>query len=72
LGGALALSDLTVIQNPFQGGQGVGNAFDNITAFAGDATDEGFVYVAETNHIFTMTSYGNGGTNLGYTVTAQP
>ncbi|GAG83840.1 unnamed protein product [marine sediment metagenome] len=72
LGGALLLPDIQIIQNPFTGGKGLGNAFDNVTALVGDATDEGFVYVAEADHLFTMNSYGDDGRDLLYELFAQP
>jgi type IV pilus assembly protein PilA len=75
LANAVLLSDIQVVQNPFKGGQGNTNAFDeqdNITPDADSA--EGFVGIDlnASNNVFTMTSYGSGGSDIKYTVTARP
>jgi type IV pilus assembly protein PilA len=68
---ALALTDIDIVQNPFNGSNGDDGAFaDGLTA--GVAASEGMVNVAESNHFFTMNSYGDDGRDLGYTVHAQP
>ena len=73
LAGALALPDIAVVQNPFLGGQGVGNAFNTAAIVVPDnATYEGFVSIDLSNSVFVMESYGNDARDLNYTVSAQP
>lgn len=69
IGEALALPDISIVQNPFTGAQGNTGAFDTQANAVGD---EGFVGIAESDHVFTMESYGDDGRDLEYTVTAQP
>jgi type IV pilus assembly protein PilA len=72
---AIALPDIQVVQNPFKGGRGVGNAFNTVALVpAGTDAAEGFVSIGLnlSSNVFTMTSYGSGGADIGYTVTAQP
>jgi len=71
---AVALDDIAVVQNPFKGGQGLGNAFCKLVDLPSGADAEGFVSVDldTSNYVFTMKSYGSGGSDIGYTVTAQP
>jgi len=71
IGEAVALLDIQVIQNPFTGGQGDDEAFEDIGSY-GTAGAEGFVTVFDSGSVFIMNSYGLGGSNLDYEVTAQP
>ena len=72
--GAIYLPDIQVVQNPFQGLQGVTNAFDTQTIVIGksDTLREGFVGIDLSNGVFVMECYGDDGRDLEYTVSAQP
>lgn len=71
---ALDLNDLSVLQNPFTKGIGVGATKAVHDVLAGDDTDEGMVIVSISGTTtFVMKSYGKGGTIIDkYTLTAQP
>jgi len=71
IGAAVALPDIQIIQNPFDGNTGDNGAFEDINA-QGTAGGEGFVTIWVSNHVFEMNSYGDGGRNLNYKVFAQP
>ena len=70
---ALALNDLSVLQNPFTSVTGV--AANGAVAPEGVAATEGQVYVTHNTStlVFTIVAYGkNAGLIPNYTLTAQP
>jgi prepilin-type N-terminal cleavage/methylation domain-containing protein len=69
---AVALGDLTVITNPFNGGVGDDGAFADGALTADAAASEGMVSIELLSNVFTMNSYGSGGRDLSYEVSAQP
>ena len=72
---ALALGDLSVLQNPFTKTTGAVALGAVYTGLTGVLADEGMVSVdlSGSSTIFVITSYGKGGTQiLNYTLTAQP
>ena len=72
LAGAVALPDITIVQNPFDGIQGDNGAFEDVGDAATAASVEGMVTIALSNSVFIMNSYGVGIRNLDYEVFAQP
>ena len=68
---ALALPDIDIVQNPFNGTTGDNGAFaDGLTP--GVFASEGMVGVSLSGTVFRMDSYGVGGRDMSYTVYAQP
>lgn len=71
--GAVFLPDIQIIQNPFLGGQGVGNAFNTAAIVQEDnILYEGFVSIDLSAGVFVMECYGDDARDLDYTVYAQP
>jgi len=70
LNGALGLSDLDILHNPFTGAVGVG---ENLAVNDAATVSEGMVGVSYSNNVFTITGYEvDGDLILNYTLTAQP
>ena len=72
---AVLLPDIQIVQNPFDGNQGNGGAFENVGTATDPATSasvEGMVTVAKSGSVFVMNSWGVGIRPLDYEVFAQP
>ena len=72
---AVALPDISIVQNPFDGLQGDDGAFMDVGVATDPATAptrEGMVTVAISGSVFVMNSYGVGIRDLEYEVFAQP
>ena len=72
LADAILLPDIQIVQNPFDGNQGNGGAFEDVALAATPASAEGMVTIAHSGSVFEMNSYGVGIDDLEYTVYAQP
>ncbi len=72
LANAVLLSDIQILQNPFDGGIGNGNAFEEVATAATVGSEEGIITVAKSGSLFVMNSYGNNIDPLDYEVFAQP
>ena len=70
--GVAVLTDLAALQNPFTSVKGVPGAVDAIANLTVSILDEGKVFVAYSNFVFTITAYGKDGVIIpNYILTAQ-